>query len=50
MSGAVHDHAPMCNERRLPNGLLRGACLDDDGQPTAALADPETETDRSGDA
>lgn len=30
----VHNHAPwapMCNERRLPSGQLRGACLHDDG-------------------
>lgn len=30
----VHNHPPhrpMCNERRLPDGQLRGACLNDDG-------------------
>ena len=30
----VHNHPPyrpVCNERRLPDGQLRGACLDDDG-------------------
>lgn len=32
--GLVHDHAPyrpVCNERRLADGRLRGACLNDDG-------------------
>lgn len=30
----VHNHPPyrpVCNERRLPDGQLRGACLTDDG-------------------
>lgn len=34
LTAGVHDHAPwrpMCNERRLSNGQLRGACLNDDG-------------------
>lgn len=31
---AVHNHPPyrpVCNERVLPDGTLRGACLDDEG-------------------
>lgn len=42
----VHNHAPwrpMCAERRLSDGQLRGACLNDDGTDVAT-----TSTDRTG--
>ena len=38
----VHNHAPhrpVCNERSLPNGQLRGACLDDDCTCTYYVVD-----------
>lgn len=42
---AVHNHRPwrpMCSERTLPDGTLRGACLTDAGTPVteAPVAPP----------
>lgn len=42
----VHNHPPyrpVCHERRLSNGLLRGACLNDDGTPSEMSLSPASE-------
>jgi hypothetical protein len=44
--GRVHNHPPyepMCNERRLPGGQLRGACLNDDASDRDTRFPPVSE-------